>query len=62
MHAFDALTPVAEVIGTLDNLIRAGKIRDIGVSNFPAWPVMQSLASPYWYQRQFAGRNPIPTT
>src|SRR5207302_392712 len=27
LHAFDALTPVEEVLGTLDNLVRAGKVR-----------------------------------
>jgi len=44
MHAFDALTPVEEALGTLDYLVRAGKIRYIGCSNFSGWHLMKSLA------------------
>ena len=44
LHAFDATTPPEEVLGTLDVLVRSGKVRYIGVSNFPAWQVMKSLA------------------
>ena len=44
LHGFDALTPVEEVLGTLDDLVRAGKIRYIGVSNFSGWHLMKSLA------------------
>jgi aryl-alcohol dehydrogenase-like predicted oxidoreductase len=44
MHGFDALTPVEEVLSTLDDLVTAGKIRYIGVSNFSAWHLMKSLA------------------
>ena len=36
LHGFDALTPVEEVLRTLDDLIRAGKIRYIGARTFPA--------------------------
>jgi aryl-alcohol dehydrogenase-like predicted oxidoreductase len=45
LHAFDALTPVEEALGTLDDLVRAGKIRYIGVSNFSGWHLMKSLAA-----------------
>jgi len=45
LHAFDALTPVEEVIGTLDDLVRAGKIRYLGCSNFSGWHLMKSLAA-----------------
>ncbi|WP_435021676.1 aldo/keto reductase [Tundrisphaera sp. TA3] len=45
LHAFDAVTPVEEVLGTLDGLIRAGKIRYIGCSNFSGWHLMKSLAA-----------------
>lgn len=45
LHAFDAGTPVEEVLETLDGLIRAGKIRYIGVSNFAGWQIMKSLAA-----------------
>jgi aryl-alcohol dehydrogenase-like predicted oxidoreductase len=44
LHAFDALTPPDEVLATLDDLVRAGKIRYVGVSNFSGWHLMKSLA------------------
>jgi aryl-alcohol dehydrogenase-like predicted oxidoreductase len=44
LHGFDALTPMEEVLGTLDNLVRAGKIRYLGCSNFSGWHIMKSLA------------------
>ena len=44
LHAFDAMTPVEEVLGTLDDLVKAGKIRYIGCSNFSGWHLMKSLA------------------
>lgn len=45
LHGFDALTPVEEVLQTFDDLIRAGKIRYIGVSNFSGWHLAKSLAA-----------------
>ena len=45
MHGFDALTPVEETLRALDDLIRAGKIRYIGASNFSGWQMMKSLAT-----------------
>jgi aryl-alcohol dehydrogenase-like predicted oxidoreductase len=44
LHGFDALTPIEEALGTLDDLVRAGKIRYIGCSNFSGWHLMKSLA------------------
>jgi len=44
LHGFDALTPVEETLGTLDDLVRAGKIRYIACSNFSGWQLMKSLA------------------
>jgi aryl-alcohol dehydrogenase-like predicted oxidoreductase len=44
LHGFDALTPVEETLETLDTLVRAGKIRYIGCSNFSGWHLMKSLA------------------
>ncbi len=44
LHGFDAVTPIEEVISTLDDLVRAGKIRYIGASNFSGWHLMKSLA------------------
>ncbi len=45
MHAFDALTPVDEALGALDQLIRQGKIGYIGASNFSGWHLMKALAT-----------------
>lgn len=45
MHGFDALTPVEETLSTLEGLVRAGKIRYFGCSNFSGWQVMKSLAA-----------------
>jgi aryl-alcohol dehydrogenase-like predicted oxidoreductase len=44
LHGFDAVTPVEETLYTLDGLVRAGKIRYIGCSNFSGWHLMKSLA------------------
>jgi aryl-alcohol dehydrogenase-like predicted oxidoreductase len=44
LHAFDAGTPIDEVLYTLDLLVRAGKVRYLGVSNFSGWQLMKSLA------------------
>ncbi|MGX1102653.1 MULTISPECIES: aldo/keto reductase [Bradyrhizobium] len=43
LHAFDAVTPVDEVLSTLDTLVRAGKLRYVGASNFSGWHLMKSL-------------------
>jgi aryl-alcohol dehydrogenase-like predicted oxidoreductase len=44
LHAFDAFTPIEEVLSTLDTLVRAGKLRYVGISNFAGWQLMKSLA------------------
>jgi aryl-alcohol dehydrogenase-like predicted oxidoreductase len=44
MHGFDATTPVEETLRTLDDLVRGGKIRYIGCSNFSGWHLMKSLS------------------
>lgn len=44
LHGFDALTPIEEVLSTLDNLIKSGKVRYIACSNFSGWHLMKSLA------------------
>jgi aryl-alcohol dehydrogenase-like predicted oxidoreductase len=44
LHGFDAQTPVEETLQVLDDLVRAGKIRYIGCSNFSGWHLMKSLA------------------
>ncbi|WP_044890000.1 aldo/keto reductase [Myxococcus hansupus] len=45
LHGFDALTPVEESLRALDDLVRAGKIRYIGASNFSGWHLMKALAT-----------------
>ncbi|YBV96810.1 aldo/keto reductase [Phyllobacteriaceae bacterium JZ32] len=45
LHAYDAGTPVEEVLSTLDDLVCAGKVRYVGVSNFAGWELMKSLAA-----------------
>src|SRR3546814_8101535 len=44
LHHFDAMTPVEETLSTLDGLVRAGKLRYLGASNFSGWQLMKSLA------------------
>jgi aryl-alcohol dehydrogenase-like predicted oxidoreductase len=44
MHGWDSLTPLEESLRTFDDLVTAGKVRYIGVSNFKAWQVMKALA------------------
>ena len=45
LHGQDTRTPVEEVLSTLDALVRAGKVRYVGVSNFSGWHLMKSLAT-----------------
>jgi aryl-alcohol dehydrogenase-like predicted oxidoreductase len=42
VHAWDGLTPVEEVMRALDDLVRAGKILYVGVSDYPAWLVARA--------------------
>lgn len=44
LHGFDGLTPVEEVLSTLDEFVRSGKVRCIGCSNFSGWQLMKSLS------------------
>jgi aryl-alcohol dehydrogenase-like predicted oxidoreductase len=43
LHGFDALTPIEEVLSTLNNLVESGKVRYIACSNFSGWHLMKSL-------------------
>lgn len=42
-HWYDQQTPIEETLGALDDLVRQGKVRYIGCSNYPAWRLMQAL-------------------
>jgi aryl-alcohol dehydrogenase-like predicted oxidoreductase len=59
LHGFDAFTPPEEVLSTLDVLVRAGKIRYIGVSNFSGWHLMKALAvaDKYGFPRYIANQT-----
>lgn len=56
LHGFDPVTPIEEATSTLDDLVRAGKIRYVGCSNFSGWHLMKSLAisDRYGYSRYVA--------
>ena len=58
LHHFDAMTPVESVMATLDELVRAGKVRYLGVSNFSGWQIMksQAVAERYGYSRFVANQ------
>jgi aryl-alcohol dehydrogenase-like predicted oxidoreductase len=43
VHAWDAATPLEETLSALTDLVRAGKVRYVGVSNFAGWQLMKSL-------------------
>jgi aryl-alcohol dehydrogenase-like predicted oxidoreductase len=43
-HGFDSLTPLEETLAAYDDLIRAGKVRYIGCSNYSAWHLMKALS------------------
>jgi aryl-alcohol dehydrogenase-like predicted oxidoreductase len=45
IHGFDRFTPLEDTLRTLDDLVRAGKVRYIGASNLAAWQLMKSLAA-----------------
>jgi aryl-alcohol dehydrogenase-like predicted oxidoreductase len=43
LHGFDPLTPLEESLAALDDLVRSGKVRYIGLCNMAAWQVMKAL-------------------
>jgi aryl-alcohol dehydrogenase-like predicted oxidoreductase len=59
LHGYDAMTPPEEVLSTLDTLVRAGKIRYVGVSNFSGWHIAKALgvADRYGYPRYVANQT-----
>ena len=44
LHGFDPLTPIEEALSTLNDMVRSGKVRYIGLCNLAAWQVMKALA------------------
>ncbi len=45
IHTFDPNTPLEETLRTLDDLVREGKVRFIGASNYAAWELMKALCT-----------------
>lgn len=43
LHGYDPLTPLDEVLETLDGMVRSGKVRYIGLCNMAAWQIMKGL-------------------
>jgi len=44
-HSMDSITPMEETLGAFDTLVRQGKVRYIGCSNFSAWHTMKAVAT-----------------
>jgi aryl-alcohol dehydrogenase-like predicted oxidoreductase len=44
LHGWDGQTPLEETLAALDDLVRSGKVRYVGCSNFSGWHVMKALA------------------
>jgi aryl-alcohol dehydrogenase-like predicted oxidoreductase len=44
VHSWDPVTPLEETLRTLDDMVSAGKIRYIGLSNFTGWQVQKAVA------------------
>ena len=44
LHGFDPVTPLEEVLSTLNDMVRSGKVRHIGLCNMAAWQIMKGLA------------------
>ncbi len=43
LHAFDPLTPLEETLRFLDDVVRAGKVRYVGLSNFTGWQLQKAV-------------------
>jgi len=44
LHGYDPVTPLDEVLSTLNDIVRSGKVRHIGLCNMAAWQIMKGLA------------------
>lgn len=45
LHEWDGLTPLEETFAALDHLVRSGKVRYVGVSNYSGWQLMKALGA-----------------
>ena len=59
IHGVDAITPIEETMRGLEDVVRSGKVRYIGVSNHPAWMMMKanSYADKMGYEKFVATQN-----
>jgi aryl-alcohol dehydrogenase-like predicted oxidoreductase len=48
MHSLDQVTPIEETVRALDDLVRQGHVRYVGLSNWSAWTVMKALGIADW--------------
>jgi aryl-alcohol dehydrogenase-like predicted oxidoreductase len=48
IHSFDPTTPIEETLRALDDLVRSGKVRYVGASNFAAWQLAQANTLAEW--------------
>ncbi len=53
VHIHDGTTPIEEILRGMDDIIRSGKARYIGCSNFPAWKFVEA----HWSAREFGTRG-----
>ncbi|SDQ24447.1 aldo/keto reductase [Actinopolyspora saharensis] len=58
VHEWDGQTPLEETLEALDTLVRSGKVRYLGVSNYSGWQLMKALATAdrHGYQRFVANQ------
>jgi aryl-alcohol dehydrogenase-like predicted oxidoreductase len=54
IHNWDRFTPIEETMSALDDLVKSGKVRYVGISDAPAWKVAQAQV-----MAQFRGWNPL---
>ena len=45
LHEWDGVTPLEETLEALDLLVRSGKVRYVGVSNYAGWQLMKALGT-----------------
>ncbi len=58
LHAWDPITPMDETLAAVDDAVRSGKVRYVGVSNYSGW---QTAAAGMW-QRALPGRAVLAST
>jgi aryl-alcohol dehydrogenase-like predicted oxidoreductase len=44
VHSWDPVTPLEETLGALDDMVRAGKVRYVGLSNYTGWQIQKTVA------------------